>query len=259
MNDTSTKVLIVDDEEYALSIVIDSVKWDDYGIQALTAKSGEDALKIIKNKEDINILITDIKMTGMDGLELIRKVNELNLGISCLVMSSYNDFNLVRQAMQLGAKDYLFKPTMMPEDIINIVLETISKKNIPAESYNMLLQSEVTDPKINKVISYIDDNFTDLSLSLGSAAEYIGVSRGYLSKRFKEVTGYKFVDYITKKRLEKAKELCINTDMKIYEISEYLGYSDWHYLYSLYKKEYRHSMSAERKNREYESFSVKTE
>lgn len=250
MSDAGTTVLIVDDEEYALSICVDSVKWDDYGIQVLTAKSGEEAYKIIESKKNINILITDIKMTGMDGLELIRKANELNLGISCLVMSSYNDFDLVRQAMKLGARDYLFKPTMMPEDIINVVLETISKKNVSSEAdVEASLQLEINDPKINKVISYIDENFTDFSLSLGSAAEYVGVSRGYLSKRFKEVTRYKFVDYITKKRLEKAKELCINTDMKIYEISEYLGYSDWHYLYSLYKKEYGHSMTAERKSR----------
>lgn len=46
-----------------------------------------------------------------------------------------------------------------------------------------------------------------------------------------------------------AKEIYISTDKKIYEIAEDLGYSDWHYLYALYKKEYGYSLSKEMKNR----------
>ncbi len=41
----------------------------------------------------------------------------------------------------------------------------------------------------------------------------------------------------------------MNTDMKIYEIAELVGYSDWHYLYSVYKKQLGHSMSKKEEKR----------
>ena len=49
--------------------------------------------------------------------------------------------------------------------------------------------------------------------------------------------------------MEKARSLYMNTDMKIYEIAELVGYSDWHYLYSVYKKQLGHSMSKEKRRK----------
>ena len=50
-------------------------------------------------------------------------------------------------------------------------------------------------------------------------------------------------------RVEKARSLYMNTDMKSYEIAELVGYSDWHYLYSVYKKQLGHSMSKEKRRK----------
>ena len=58
-----------------------------------------------------------------------------------------------------------------------------------------------------------------------------------------------FIDYVTRLRVEKARSLYMNTDMKIYEIAELVGYSDWHYLYSVYKKQLGHSMSKEKRRK----------
>ena len=239
------EVLVVDDEPYAMEIAVKSVDWERHGAKAYSATSGNEALDIIKERP-IRVVITDIRMPGMDGLELITKINMLNRDILCIVMSSFNDFDLVRKAMKLGACDYLFKPTMMPEDIENAVFDTIQQKR-PVKTQPAPEITSADERWLSDICGYIDDNLMNLSLSLASAAEYAGLSRSYFSKHFKEVSGMKYVDYVTRKKLEKAKELYCSTDMKIYEIAEMLGYSDWHYLYAIYKREYGHSLSKERK------------
>lgn len=239
------EVLVVDDEPYAMEIAVNSVDWKKYSARAYSATSAKEALELLEAHR-IQVVITDIKMPDMDGLTLIRKINELDRGIICIVMSSFNDFDLVREAMKLGACDYLFKPTMMPEDIENAVFDTVKKRDTGKTA--VFPERSLADERwLADLYRYIDDNLMDHSLSLASAAEHAGLSRSYFSKHFKEVSGMKFVDCITKKKLEKARELYCKTGMKIYEIAEKLGYADWHYLYALYKREYGHSLSKEKR------------
>ena len=102
--------------------------------------------------------------------------------------------------------------------------------------------------ELSASLDYIKENLGDKNLSLQSVADDIGVSKNYFSKAFKEATGVNFIDYITRLRVEKASNLYQYTDLKIYEIAEKVGYSDWHYLYSVYKKILGHSMSQEKRH-----------
>lgn len=113
-------------------------------------------------------------------------------------------------------------------------------------SYRDGISAEFSDV-MKLALNYIQDNLCNRELSLQTVSDYVGLSKNYFSRVFKEETRLNFVDYVTKKKLEKAKKLYTSTDMKIYEISEKLGYSDWHYLYALYKKEYGHSLSKEKR------------
>ena len=72
--------------------------------------------------------MTDIRMPSMTGLELLEKVYQNGWSPAAIVLSSFNEFELVRSAMQLGAEDYLFKPTMMPTDILKSVQRVLEKK-----------------------------------------------------------------------------------------------------------------------------------
>ena len=85
----------------------------------------------------------------------------------------------------------------------------------------------------DRAIRYIEDNYSNADLSLMSASTEIGVSPNYLSALIKKRTGNSFVDYLTKKRMETAKILLLNTAMKIREVSEACGYNDQHYFSSV--------------------------
>jgi two-component system response regulator YesN len=116
------KVLIVDDEYLVITGLINCVDWAGIGAETpLSARNGEEALRIM-SEEQIDILITDIAMSPMDGITLMDEVRSRGYDTEIIVLSCHNDFEYSRKAMQNGACDYLFKPEMMPEEIMRAVV-----------------------------------------------------------------------------------------------------------------------------------------
>lgn len=88
----------------------------------------------------------------------------------------------------------------------------------------------------DKAREIIEKQYMNPDLSLGYVSSEIAVSPNYLSALIKKVTGSTFVDLLTQKRIEVAKELLMCTDMKIREIADKCGYSDQHYFSYCFKK-----------------------
>lgn len=85
---------------------------------------------------------------------------------------------------------------------------------------------------------YLDREYCSNSLSLDSVAMKLDKNAAYISKVFKDETGEKFSDYITRKRLEKGMELLRETDLKIYVIADRIGYADASGFIKVFKKKY---------------------
>ena len=89
---------------------------------------------------------------------------------------------------------------------------------------------------IVKAREYIDRNFDSGDISLYSTASHVGISPNHLSTVFTQETGEKFIDYLTRIRLEKAKQLLQNTAMKSTDIASKTGFNDPHYFSHIFKK-----------------------
>ncbi len=87
-----------------------------------------------------------------------------------------------------------------------------------------------------KAKEIIESQYMNQELSLSSVSREIAVSPNYLSALIKKVTGSTFIDLLSRKRIEVAKDLLLNSDMKIREIAERCGYSDQHYFSYCFKK-----------------------
>lgn len=115
-------VLVVDDEPIIRQGLRELVDWAHFGFTyAGDAEDGEEACELI-DALDIDIVITDLIMPRMDGLALLRKLKERSRPISSVVLSCMDDFIYVKEAMKLGAKDYILKPTMEPESLLEIMV-----------------------------------------------------------------------------------------------------------------------------------------
>ncbi|QJC51919.1 helix-turn-helix transcriptional regulator [Paenibacillus albicereus] len=77
--------------------------------------------------------------------------------------------------------------------------------------------------RLGEILSYIHAHY-DKELSIDAFAARLNMSPGYFSRVFKEEIGEKYVDYIARYRLEKAKELLLGTDLRIDDIAEKVGY-----------------------------------
>ena len=89
---------------------------------------------------------------------------------------------------------------------------------------------------LKKGLEYIEENFSEDSLSLNSVAGAIGVSGNYFSSVFSQEMQMTFIEYVTMKRMEKAKKLLRQTDKHSGEIAAEVGYKDPHYFSFVFKK-----------------------
>ncbi|MCF8243110.1 MAG: sigma-54 dependent transcriptional regulator [Melioribacteraceae bacterium] len=111
------KILIADDEK----AIRDSLKMvlDDEGYSTLTAGDGEEALEILQT-EEIDIVISDIKMPKVDGMELLEKTSKLSPNTFFIIMTAYASVKTAIDALRNGAYDYLIKPVEFDDVIIRL-------------------------------------------------------------------------------------------------------------------------------------------
>lgn len=121
------KIMIVDDELFVRMGIASAVDWQAHQIEApLQAANGKEAWETMQ-KEAVDIVLTDIKMPEMDGLELIRTMRNNHQNTEVIILTCMNEFAYVQEAIKLGASDYLFKPTLLPEDILEAIKKVIGK------------------------------------------------------------------------------------------------------------------------------------
>lgn len=125
------KVMLVDDENHILNFMHTSIPWKQLELKVVaTAADGETALKLA-SQENIDIVITDIRMPKLNGLELCQKLYETNPNMQIIIVSGYADFAYAQKAIQLQVLGYCLKPidasgltTLVRTAIRNIHKET---------------------------------------------------------------------------------------------------------------------------------------
>jgi len=135
----TTKILVVDDE----SIVRESLHdWlDSVGHKVVTAESGEEALRIIKQKK-IKIMLADLIMPGMNGIELMKKAREIVPTISTVIITAHGTIQTAITAIREGAYDYVEKP-FCPEKVELLIKNLVEHQNLIEE--NISLRRKIED------------------------------------------------------------------------------------------------------------------
>ena len=123
-------ILVVDDEPNYLIVLSELLQ--DEGFEVLTAQSGEQALKHVR-EVDLDLIITDMQMPGMDGIVLLKTVKSLNRDLPVIMITAYGEVEKAVMAMQAGAYTYLTKPFNNQELIVNI--------NKAVEHYSLLREN----------------------------------------------------------------------------------------------------------------------
>lgn len=244
------KLLIVEDEPIIRRGLVQSIDWRNVGFTVIAdAADGKKALKCIEI-ELPDVILTDIRMPIMDGLELMSIVNQQYPTIRQVVLSGYSDFSYAQHAIQCGVLAYILKPTR-DEEIYEAFRKVKSMLDGTTETSAARLterQKRSHNPIITRVEQYIDEKFSE-KVTLESVAGVAYMNPTYFSTFFKQKTGQSFKDYLMNVRMQKARELALNTELKAHHIAIMVGYDDARYFSKLFRETFGQSVSELRKEK----------
>ena len=151
-------------------------------------------------------------------------------------------FTAVQYALTLGVTQEEFIPCLPKHDLIGRITTVpelsayIRDTLLAAVSLRERTSSSRSHGVLAQALRYIDENYTRESLSLNRVARQVNISANYLSAMFSQEMGCTLTEYITAKRMDRAKEILRSTDRRSGEIAFDVGYHDPHYFSFLFKK-----------------------
>src|SRR5262245_60401466 len=132
------RLLLVEDDEVFLRPLHRTLELKGY--EVLPVSSGEEALDTLKS-EDVDLVLTDRRLSGMDGVELVRQVKAEHPDLAVVVMTAYGTIESAVEAMRLGAEDYLVKPFEVAE-LLLVIRRAIEFQELKAANRRTLRRNQ---------------------------------------------------------------------------------------------------------------------
>lgn len=174
--------------------------------------------------------------------QLVKNADEkvVSIHLFCRYLSMTLYFTTVEYLDSIGCRaDIFWSLELWPkanvstvEDVRKYGRHVLGKAIEQRDLEHTKLQSDV----LKQAIDFINNNFSDTSISLDMVAKEVNISPNYLSAIFSQEVGQTLTEYITFKRIEKAKHMLRQTDMRLNEIAFDIGYKDPRYFSFVFKK-----------------------
>ncbi|NVO09921.1 MAG: response regulator [Bacteroidales bacterium] len=233
-------ILLVDDDPEILLLLRDFLRAD-YNI--IFAVNGLDAYdKVLSDKPDL--IVSDIMMPEMDGIELCCKLREnfdtSHLPMILLTAKAEIEDRIV--GLKAGADSYIPKP-FHPEHL-KVRIEKLLQLRVGIRNHfgkqdgNPALVKDIPDPFFQKMLSYIDENIDDETLSSEKLCDKLAISKSSLYNKTKSILGTTPHNLINQRRLSKAAMLLKSTSMTVSEIINQTGFASRTHFYELFGKAY---------------------
>jgi two-component system, response regulator YesN len=251
------RVLIVDDEYLIRNFLKLSINWENYEMEIVgEASNSREALDLV-DEYIPDIIFTDICIPFIDGIEFSKIVLERFPNIKIVIITGHKKFEYARRSIKVGVYDFILKP-IEEEEIEKLLLELklkIESERLEETQFKKLKfimkvddNNQIENQMISQVKDYVKENIDNPDISLTSIANQFYVSPTHLSRLFRQCCPETFIEYVTKVRIEKVIHLLNETDLKVYEIAEFVGV-DPHYLSVIFKKNLGISINDYKKNK----------
>ena len=126
-------ILITDDEKSIRNTLREILEYEKYSV--LEAENGEECLQALK-KENVDLVILDIKMKGMDGIEVMEKIKEEGHEMPVVMISGHGNIQIAVEATKLGAFDFVEKPPDLNRLLVTI-RNAVQTGNLSKENRQM--------------------------------------------------------------------------------------------------------------------------
>ena len=245
------KVLLVDDEQFAIQGILDAVRWKEWGIdEVLTANSASRAKDLLK-KQNVDVMFCDIEMPHGSGIDLVEWIREQEIDTVCIFLTAHSDFSFAQQAVRMQCFDYILKPAT-PERIEEVLCRALAersktRKNTEYQNYgelyirNVIGASEENESRqedvVDTCVRYIREHISE-PISVEELAEQVFISPDYLTRLFKKRFSQTVIEYIRDQRMFLAREMLEKTDLSVTMISAKVGYDNYSAFITSFRKYY---------------------
>ncbi len=142
-------LLVVDDDIFFRTNLIGIIKETNLQINHIfVAGDGQEAIELLNQEKEVDIVITDMSMPNVDGVQLIKYIKQRFNHIKFIVLSGFDDFLYVKESIQLGAIDYLLKHSFTMESLENIFGKIQEELKKPSELEQIKKNMEILTPRL---------------------------------------------------------------------------------------------------------------
>lgn len=240
-------ILVTEDDDEVRSFLERELKEN---FNVLTAVNGQVALNILES-EEVSLILSDVMMPEMNGFEFCRAV-KTNLSFShipFILLSALTDERQRIFGISGGADGYIQKPFKINYVKVKIIRLLEDRKKLREQLLHKLHNSKLllTEPEkteslddifLRKFVTCIEEVYADSEYNVEKLSDTLGLSRGHLHRKIKELTGTTPVEFLRNYRLSKAAELLRQKKYTVSEVAYQTGFSSPAYFSKCFKAVY---------------------
>ncbi|MBF0122825.1 MAG: response regulator [Candidatus Omnitrophica bacterium] len=148
-------VLLVDDEEAireSLGELLEAC-----GFQVCTASSVDNAIKLLEKQDDVEAIVSDMKMPGKTGLDMLHYLNDQGRKIPVIFLTGYGTLETCQEAVRAGAFDYILKPIDDKDKVVFPLTHAIEQyrlqKNNEELKRDILMMAEEHEKLLDSILN----------------------------------------------------------------------------------------------------------
>lgn len=240
-------ILIVEDDDEVRTFLEKELSAN---FRVLTAVNGKVALNLL-GSEDISLVLSDVMMPEMNGFELCKavKTNLATSHIPLILLTALTDERQRMYGISGGADGYIQKPFRVDFVKLRVIRILEERKKLreallqKLQNSNLLMAEpekveNMDDLFLRKFLTRIEQVYTDPEYNIEKLSDTLGLSRGHLHRKIKDLTGTSPVDFLRNFRLKKAAALLKQKQYNISEIAYQTGFSSSAYFAKCFKAVY---------------------
>lgn len=233
------KLLIVEDNLKLLNSM--SALFEDYFDISEASNGVEGVEKARLHKPDI--IISDIMMPEMNGYELVEelKSSDRTRHIPIILLTALGEDERKIEGYNFGADDYIVKPfkfDLLLSRVNNMLKTREQLRRIYDKSTPVNHEFGVKDPLLSHMEALLVNHFRFRNFTIPEIAEMMNMTTPKLEREIKKLTGMTPIQYVNDFRLHKAKDMLIQGEKSIFEVSHSLGFKSLSYFGKAYKEKF---------------------
>jgi two-component system cell cycle response regulator len=241
-------ILIIDDNAEIIEFLSDNLA-PKYAVRS--AYNGPAALQILEN-ETVHLIVSDIMMPAMDGFEICSRVKSSidYCHIPVILLTAKKTLDSRIEGLEKGADAYIekpFSPRHLQAQIDNLLTNRNKLKeffaNSPLTHFKSMAYSKADEEFLEKLNNIIVANLKSPDLDVDFLAKEMYISRATLYRKINDICNLSPNELIKVSRLKKAAQLLAESKLKVYEISDMVGFASQHHFARCFLKQFNMTAS----------------